>query len=97
MAGETSPPAPPASPEPAGELEQASPPPEVAPALALFDRGDHRAAAALLARLLAERPAPAIEQAARALQRRLAPDRAALVVGLGTLALLLLITALYVL
>jgi hypothetical protein len=88
MADETSPPS---AIEPSPNL-----PAELAPVLALLDRGDHRGAAALLARVLAEKPAPEVEQAARALEARLAPDRAALAVGLGTVALLLVITLHYI-
>jgi hypothetical protein len=71
-------------------------PPPVAPALVLLERGDNRGAHALLRQLLADKPAPDVEQAARALADRLAPDPRALTLGLATLALLALLVAVYV-
>ncbi len=74
-----------------------SPPPGVAPALELLERGDHRGARRLLQGLLAQEPPPEVRAAAQELQARLAPDPRALAVGLATAALIALLVVHYVL
>jgi hypothetical protein len=89
--------------EPAGaaagepEPEAAPPPPELAPAVARFDRGDFRGARAELRALLAGAPTPEVQSAARDLASRMAPDPWALRAGLASAALLALLVWLYVL
>jgi hypothetical protein len=78
------------------EPEPAPPPPALAPALARFERGDFLGARRQAERLLAERPAPDVEAAARALLASLAPDRWAVRFGLLVLVALALVTGLYV-
>ncbi len=82
---ESSPPAPP--PPPPAELE---------PALALFERGDFLATRRTLQALLGENPRPEVAAAARALLGRLEPDPWAVRAGVIALALLALMTGIYV-
>lgn len=71
-------------------------PPELAPALALFDRGDFRGTRAAVAALLASSPSPEVAAAARALQARTESDPWALRIGLVALGLLALVIGIYV-
>jgi hypothetical protein len=71
------------------------PPSAVLPALEQFQRGDFRAATATLEALLATRPEPEVETAARALLARMAPDPWALRFGLLALALLAIVATVF--
>jgi hypothetical protein len=71
-----------------------APPAEVLPALALFERGDFRAASAAVAPLLAH-PIPEVQSAARALLARMAPDPWAVRLGLLAVTLLALVAAIF--
>ena len=75
--------------------EPSPPPPALAAALTHFERGDFRAATAEAQRLVAASD-PEVKAAAEALLARMAPDRWALRLGLLALALLALVTGLYV-
>jgi hypothetical protein len=98
-----SPASPPAPDAPAGAAPAAKtaappppPPPELLPALVLFDGGDLRGADAAARALLAGKPAPEVEEAARGLLARLAPDPWALRLGVLAAGLLALLCGLYV-
>lgn len=56
-----------------------------------FDEGDNRAARALLDELLARGPVEPLERAARALRRRIRPDRLAVVLFVVSLVALIVI------
>jgi hypothetical protein len=77
------------------EAAPAPPPPELLPALARFERGDFRGAAADAAALLAAQPGPEVESAARTLLARVAPDPWALRLGLLALTLLAMVAAIF--
>jgi hypothetical protein len=82
------PPAPPAPPPP--------PPPELLPALELFERGDFLAARRAIEAILAANPSPELAAAARELQARMEIDPWGFRMGLLALALLALVTGIYV-
>ncbi len=72
-------------------------PPELAEAIARFDRGDFAGARAEARRRVADPSVtPAVAEAARALLARLAPDPWALPIGILVLAVLALVTGVYV-
>ncbi len=73
----------------------AAPPPELAPALALFERGNFRDAHAAIKTLLNANPTPEIEATAKTLQARMAPDPWALRAGVLALAILIAISVRY--
>jgi hypothetical protein len=83
-------PAPPAPPAPP------PPPPQLAPALALFERGDFLSVRREVARILASNPTPELAAAARELAARLEVDAFAVRAGVIALALLALVTGIYV-
>jgi hypothetical protein len=95
-AAPTAPSQPPAAASAPEAAEVAALPAELAPVQAALDRGDNRSAGALLRALHASPMTPAVENAARALQSRLAPDSRALQVGLAALLLLAFIVVHYV-
>ncbi len=81
---------------PAAPTESASPPhPDLAPAQALFARGDFRNARQELNRLLAAAPSPELAAEARTLMANLTTDPWALRLGLAALAVLLLTALTY--
>ena len=88
MAEEPTPPAPEPAPPP-------PPPAALVPALATFERGDW-ASARRQARALLSDPEPQVQEAARALLARMAPDPWAIRTGLLALALLVIIAVTYV-
>ena len=81
---------PPATPAPA------PPPPELSPALALFEQGNFAGARRSVAEILAGNPGPELATAARELADRLEPDPWGIRVGLLALAMLALVTGIYV-
>jgi hypothetical protein len=72
------------------------PPPELEPALAAFERGDFFTARRSIAKILAENPGPELAAAASALATRLETDPWAIRAGVIALALLALVTGIYV-
>jgi hypothetical protein len=87
--------------EPAKEKTTPGPPPpprlvELLPAWERFDRGDFRGARALARALIAAARTQDVEKGARDFLAVLAPDPWAVRFGLLALALLVLVTALYV-
>ena len=72
------------------------PPPELEPALAAFERGDFLAARRSIAQILAGNPGPELAAAARELAARLEIDPWAVRAGVIALALLALVTGIYV-
>jgi len=79
-----------AAPIPAAPAAEPPPPPELAIALASFDRGDFFGTRTEIAAALAAHPTAEMQQAARALVDRMAPDPWALRVGVGAFLLLLI-------
>jgi hypothetical protein len=72
------------------------PPPELEPALSAFERGDFLATRRSIAQILAGNPGPELAAAARELSGRLEPDPLAVRAGVIALALLALVTGIYV-
>ncbi len=81
--------------DPPAQPPAATPPDEVLRALARFERGDFLGARTDLDALLATNPSAAVADAARDILGRMTPDPWALRIGLGALALLILLSLAY--